>query len=287
MTRIIDVRGRPTALDPFYGGEPGSEREQRIEWVNARVGSNDPRHFTKSRTVDEFLKEAEEAGISKTVVLGRQVPMAAIPNDRIAELVSRDERLVGIGAVDPSSSEAGGVVGAVEEVRRAIEELGLAGINVDPGFGETPMLPDDRRLYPVYAACEGLGVPLFFMSGPLAGPSLEYTHPDKFAAVAGDFPSLNVVVAHGAYPFVDEAIGVAYKHERLHLSPDIYTFMTGGMRWVKAARGFLRDQLLFGTGYPFRSMQQTVDDYRELPWGDEVVRAVMHDNAARVLDLER
>jgi uncharacterized protein len=282
MTDIVDVRGRPTDLDPFYAGEPGSEREARIAWVNRRVGSADPLHFTASTDREQFLAEAEKAGIATTVVVGRHIPRARVPNDRVAEYAAASERFVGIGAVDPSEM---GVVAAVAEVRRAVGDLGLRGINMDPGLSAVPMLPHDRRLYPVYAECEHLGVPVFLMSGPLAGPTLEYTLPRHFDAVASDFPDLDIVIAHGAYPFADEAVGVAYKHERVHLSPDIYTFMAGAESYVKGLDGFLADQYLFGTGYPFRGMDQTVQEHLALPLAEETMKKIMGGNTRRLLRL--
>lgn len=283
MTKIIDARGRPLALDPFYGSTP--ERANRIAWVNRRVGCTDPEHFVGANTLEDFLADARASGIDASLVIGRQVPIANIANDRVAEVVSQDDSLIGVGAVDPSNPETGGVVGAVEEVRRSVETLGLQGINMDPGFGVDPMLPNDRRLYPVYAACEGLGVPVFLMSGPLSGPTLEFTLPRHYAAVASDFPDLDVVVSHGAYPFVEEAVGAAFRNERLYLSPDIYTFMPGGGTYIEGMSGVLAEQFIFATGYPFRAMKQTVDEYRGLDLGEAAASSVLHGNIERILGL--
>ena len=80
-------------------------------------------------------------------------------------------------------------------------------------------------------------------------------------------------------------IGVAFRYENVHLVPDMYIFQPGGSLYVEAANGFLRDQLLFATSYPFRAMRQTVDDFLNLGFKDEVLDGVLYRNAERVLKL--
>ena len=123
------------------------------------------------------------------------------------------------------------------------------------------------------------------MSGPTS-PSLAYTDPTPVGRVAAAFPSLPVVCFHGFYPYVNEIIGVAFRHANVFVVPDMYLFLPGGGLYVEAGNGFLRDQLLFGTSYPFRAMKQTVDDFIALGWRDEVLDLVLYKNAERVLGLE-
>ncbi len=279
MTRkIVDLRSRPSFLHDFYGATPGTREFETAKWLNRRVGSKDDTHFTRSHTMEAFVEEVREAGITKAVVVGRDTPALKISNEKIAEITEPHEELIGIGSVNPQNPHA------IAGIERAIHELKLAGINIEPGFGTPPLKADDPSNYPVYDACAQLGVPVFLMSGPTS-PSLEYTNPVAVGNVARDFPNLPIVCYHGFYPYVNEMIGVAFRHENVYVVPDMYIFLPGGRLYVEAANGFMRDQLMFGSSYPFRAMRQTVEDFLQLGFKEEVLDRVLFENVARVLRL--
>jgi predicted TIM-barrel fold metal-dependent hydrolase len=117
----------------------------------------------------------------------------------------------GFACVDPRD-----VMGAVREVDRAINELGLRGIVFEPGF--LGISPIDRRCYPVYAKCVELGVPVGLHTGinfSLHGP-LEYERPVPIDRIACDFPDLTLICHHG-WPWPHEAAAVAWKHKNVYL----------------------------------------------------------------------
>ncbi|MGZ4997995.1 MAG: amidohydrolase family protein, partial [Methylobacter sp.] len=100
------------------------------------------------------------------------------------------------------------------------------------------------------------------------------------------FPQLPIVCYHGFYPYVNDILGIAFRYENVHLVPDMYIFLPGGRLYVEAANGFLRDQLLFGSSYPFRAMGQTVEDFLKLGFQDDVLDDVLFNNAKRLLNLD-
>ncbi len=280
-TQIVDMRSRPSFLHDFYGATPGTAEYDVVKWLNRRVGSKNDEHFTRSKTIEGFVEEIREAGITAAVIVGRDTPGIKHSNDQIKEITGGHNELVGIGSVDPHSL---GIKAAVAEVERAVKKLGLKGINVEPGFGNPPMKADDPLLYPIYDACDQLGVPVCIMSGPTS-PSLELTDPAPVGRVARAFPKLAIVCYHGFYPYVNEIIGVAFRYENVCVVPDMYIFCPGGSLYVEAANGFMKDQFMFGSSYPFRAMGQSVEDYRKLGFRDEVMGQVFYENAKRVLKL--
>ncbi|MDB5461185.1 MAG: amidohydrolase 2 [Caulobacteraceae bacterium] len=280
--KIIDMRSRPSFLHDFYGKTPGTKAYDTARWLNRRTGSHDDEHFARSQTVEAFVQEVRDAGIDQAVVVGRDTPALRHSNEEIRDLVSPFRELIGLGSVNPQSQSP---KTNAHEIEKAVRQYGLAGINIEPGFGDPPLKPDHPVLFPVYEACQALGVPVFLMSGPTS-PSLEYTDPAPVGRVASAFPDLQIVCFHGFYPYVNEIIGVAFRHPNVFVVPDMYIFLPGGGLYVEAANGFLRDQLLFGTSYPFRAMKQTVDDFLQLGWKDEVLDGILHGNAARVLKLQ-
>lgn len=276
---IIDMRSRPALLHSFYGSTPGTDSYQTVRWLNARTGSHEPEHFARSHTLEGYVREVREAGITTAVVVGRDTPGIRISNDVIAELVGHHPGLlVGVGAVDPQSPNA------VVEVGRAVTSLGLKGINLEPGFLRPAIKADDPSLFPVYSACQDLAVPVFLMSGPTAA-NLDDVHPIAVGAVATAFPRLTIVCYHGFYPFIAEIIAIAFKHPNVHVVPDMYTFAPGGGLYLEAANGFMQDQFLFGTAYPFRAMGQSVEDFLSSSISERVLDKVLYQNALRVLGI--
>ncbi|MEO7335980.1 MAG: amidohydrolase family protein [Caldimonas sp.] len=281
-TKTIDMRSRPAFLHDFYGKTPGTPDYEVVKWLNGRVGSKEPEHFTRSKDVKSFVKEIDGAGIATAVVVGRDTPGIRHSNDEMAAMCKGQKQLVAMGSVDPHRL---GIKGAVAEVERAVRKLGVRGINVEPGFGNPPRNCDDPMLFPVYEACAALGVPVSIMSGPTAS-SLDNVRPAAVGHVARAFPNLSIVCYHGFYPFVNEIIGVALRWENVFIVPDMYIFAPGGKLYVEAANGAMRGQILFGSSFPFRPMKQSVDDYRALGFDDGVIDDVMHGNATRVLKLD-
>ncbi len=279
MTKIIDMRSRPSLLHDFYGATPGTDEYEVAKWLNRRVGSKDDEHFKRSINIEAFVEEVREVGITASVVVGRDTPNLTISNDRILELTAPYKELIGIASVDPQKPNA------VAQIERAVKELGFKGINIEPGFGSPALKVDDVLIYPIYEACEQLGVPVFLMSGPTT-PDLEYANPAAVGRLARAFPKLQIVCYHGYYPYVSEMIGVAFRYENVYVVPDMYIFLPGGSLYVEAANGFMRNQLLFGSSYPFRAMGQTVDDFIGLGFKGAVLDDVLFNNATQLLKLD-
>lgn len=280
--RVIDMRCRPAYLHDFFGKTPGSEGEAVARWLNRRVGTRgDDGHFIRSRTPAGFLAEVREGGLSRAVVVGRHTPSQHLPNDTIHEIVRGHRELIGVGAVDPVLQ---GQDAALAEAERAVRQLGLAGVDLEPGFGSPPRHADDPAYFPVYELCQSLQVPVFLMTGPTT-PDLRYNDPAPLARVAQAFPQLSIVCYHGWWPNVQQALGVAFRYENVHLVPDMYLFQPGHAAWVQAANSFLGEQLLFGSSYPFRPIRQSVEDAQALGFSDAALERLLYDNAARLLKI--
>lgn len=281
MSNVIDMRCRPAYLHDFFGATPDSPGEATARWLNRRVGTRgDDGHFVRSRTHEGFLAEVREAGLSKAVVVGRHTPGQHLPNDRIHSIVKNDDVLIGIGAVDPDLLGQG----TLPEVNRVIEQLGLAGVNLEPGFGAPARHPDDPIYFPIYERLVELNAPLFLMSGPTT-PDLRFNDPAPLSRVAATFPGLRIVVYHGYYPNVQQLVGVAFRYENVFLVPDMYLFQPGSQVVVEAANSFLADQVLFGSSYPFRPIRQSIEDALKLGFKGESVDKFFHLNARRVLGI--
>lgn len=144
--------------------------------------------------------------------------------------------------------------------------------------------PDDAIYFPIYDLAQDLGIPIFLMTGPTT-PDLRYNDPAALAQVAKAFPRLQLVAYHGYWPQVQQAIGVAFRYENVFLVPDMYLFQPGTQFYVEAANSFLKEQLLFGSSYPFRPIRQSIEDFLALGWHDNAIEPLLYGNAARILKI--
>ena len=173
---------------------------------------------------------------------------------------------------------------AVREIRRCIDELGFKAIRVLPWLCERP--PTDRLFYPVYTACCDLGVPFCTQIGH-TGPLMdsEVGRPIYLDRVALDFPELVIVGGHIGYPWTEEAIAVATKHENVYIDTSAYTVKRYPPALVEFMRGHGRHKVLFGSNYPMIAPAQALAGLAKLRLDDEACELFLGGNAQRVFAL--
>jgi predicted TIM-barrel fold metal-dependent hydrolase len=173
----------------------------------------------------------------------------------------------------------------VRELRRCVTELGFRGLRVVPWLWDAP--PTDRRYYPLYATCVELGVPFFTQvghTGPL-GPS-ETGRPIPYIdQVALDFPELVIVGGHIGYPWTEEMVAVARKHENVYIDTSAYTARRYPPELVRYLQKDGRRKVLFGTNYPMIAPQKALEHLDALGLDDEVRELFLRGNARRLLGL--
>lgn len=246
------------------------------------------RRWTKSPTptaelpVSDTLAALQASGISRALTSAWVAPRnVMISNDEVHGFVGQSGGLlVGVGSVDISRPMA-----AMREVRRCVLELGFKAIRILPWLWEAP--PTDRRFYPVYAACCEMGVPFCTQighTGPLM-PS-EVGRPIYLDQVAIDFPELTIVGGHIGYPWTEEAIAVATKHERFFIDTSAYTVRRYPAALVEFMRGHGRHKVLFGSNYPMILPGKALEGLETLGLDDEARSLFLAGNATRVYALD-
>lgn len=83
-------------------------------------------------------------------------PASTCPTTTSMPSCRASRSLIGIGAVDPALQ---GEAAALAEVERAVKVLGLAGIGIEPGFGQPPRHPDDAVYFPIYERAQQWACP--------------------------------------------------------------------------------------------------------------------------------
>jgi predicted TIM-barrel fold metal-dependent hydrolase len=224
----------------------------------------------------------DHGGVAKSLISAWVAPRnVMISNDEVAGFVAQaPDRLIGVGSVDLTKPMA-----AMREVRRCVGELGFKGIRVLPWLWEVP--PTDRRFYPIYAACCEAGVPFCTQighTGPLM-PS-EVGRPIYLDQVALDFPELVIVGGHIGYPWTDEAVAVATKHQNVYIDTSAYTVKRYPPALVEFMRGHGRKKVLFGSNYPMIAPGKALEGLDGLGLDDEARELFLSGNARRVFAID-
>lgn len=210
---------------------------------------------------------------------GPQGPL--IPNDVVADLVdAHPSRLSGVCAVPLDRP-----MDAVRELRRCVRDRGFKALRALPWLWDAP--PDDRRYYPLYAACVDLGVPFCLQvghTGPLcpSEPGRPIPYLDR---VALDFPELVIVAGHIGYPWTEEMIALARKYEHVYIDTSAYKPSRYPDTLVRYLRRDGRDKVLFGSNYPMLQPAACLAEVDALDLDDDVRARFLAGNARRVFGL--
>lgn len=235
--------------------------------------------------IDATLAAMDDAGIDFGLLSAWHAPRegALISNDEVASWVlAEPERLGGLAAVDLDKP-----MHAVRELRRCVHELRFKGLRVVPWLWDAP--PTDRRYYPLYAACVELGVPFCTQvghTGPLR-PS-ETGRPIPYVdQVALDFPELVIVCGHIGYPWTEEMVAVARKHENVYIDTSAYTSRRIPRELVSYmhTRGGRR-KVLFATNYPMILPRDALAELDSLQLDAETRELYLDGNARRVFAID-
>lgn len=176
-------------------------------------------------------------------------------------------------------------MGAVREIRRRVDGHRFVGVRVVPWLWGLP--PNDRRYYPVYAACVDAGVPFCTQighTGPLrtseTGRPLPYLED-----VLLDFPELTVVAGHVGFPWIDEVLTLTVKFPNFHVDTSAYTLSRLPAPFVDWMRGPGQRRVMFGTNYPMLTPARCLRGLDTLGLTPQQREAFLSGNARRVFDL--
>jgi predicted TIM-barrel fold metal-dependent hydrolase len=189
-----------------------------------------------------------EDGVDVALLFTEYSPRATgiQPVEDVLPVVAADpERFRLVGNVNPHLHFP-----LAEEVERQLD-LGAVALKLHPvhaGFAS-----NDRALYPAYEVCRARGVPVIVHCGTSSFPGARNTFADPVLLddVLGDFPTLDVVLAHGGRGWWYDAaafIALSRPNAWIDLSglpPQRLTEYYAAHNWARLSRRFL-----FGTDWP-------------------------------------
>ena len=245
----------------------------------------------RTPTIDALAEHYRERNMAAVVfTIDATTATGRVPNS-VEEIIERaavhNDVLIPFGSVDPLRGHD-----AVRRARRLIDDYGVRGFKFHPSI--QAFEPNDRRFYPLYEVIAEAGVPALFHTGQTGigsglpgghGIKLRYSDPMLLDDVAADFPTLTVVMAHPAVPWVDAQIAIATHKSNVYVDLSGWAPKYFPPQLVRALNTTLRTKALFGSDYPVLTADRWFRDFGQLEIKPEVIPLIQRDNAIRILGL--
>lgn len=212
--------------------------------------------------LEQYRRTATADSVT-TVVFGGKARLSGLWVDDayVAEYVAQDpEHIIGFQSIDPTQP------GWQAEMKHGHEYLGLRGIKLLPMYAG--FRPDCDSVTPLWEYASSHGLPVLLHTGTtfIAQAPIEYTLPRHLDPVATKFPDVPIILAHLGHPYEGECIAVIRKHANvyadisaLHYRP----FQLYHSLMLVQEYG-VWDKVLFGTDYPFTTVDATIADLKRL-----------------------
>ena len=226
---------------------------------------------------DLLLPEMDKWGVERAMV-------GVSPANVIAQktLADHPDRFFGAYEFDPNKG--------MDEIRMLIKMHETYGIKAATAFpaGYLPQVPiNDKKMYPFYAKCVELDIPVFVCSG-IPGPRVPFApqHVERIDEVCYDFPELRFVTRHGCEPWTALAVKLMLKWPNLYYSTSAFAPRHYPQDIINYANTRGADKVIYAGYFPMGlSLERIMTDMVSVGFKDEVWPKFLRGNAMRVLKL--
>ena len=244
----------------------------------------------KGIPIPQYLKMMDQAGIEHSLLIAvragdmRVKGSFHISYERVAQICSRyPDRFSGLAGVDPTLG-----MQQLRDLEYAINELGFVGAHFYPHWFDLP--PDHAYVFPVYAKCIELDVPIMMQVGHNLIYQRDRRLPSVGRPIALDrvamlYPELRLLGIHLGVPWTDEMISMAWKHENIFIGGDAYAPKHWPKQMVHYANTYGQHKFLFGTDWPVIDPIRAVKEVNLLNFRPGPLQNIMRENAIRIFKL--
>lgn len=254
------------------------ESKEDFEFPVEYMFKDVPKDLPTDDPVSLLLQQMDRFGIEKAVI--------GVSEGESADkaLKTFPDRFIPSGAIaDPND-----VMGSVNAIRRDYEHYGIRATSVFPAGTFPQVAIDDPKMYPIYATCVDLGIPIFVCAG-VPGPRVPFAPQEvsRIDVVMFDFPDLVFVTRHGCEPWEDLAVKLMLKWPNLYYSTSAFAPKYYPKAIVDYANTRGADKVLYAGYFPMGlSLERIFSDMPKVPLKDEVWPKFLYGNAARILGLD-
>ena len=280
MSQVIDIVCNLYTPRTVKEGRTGLDEEFKAQ---VRM----PEKLRPGVEIKDYLKMMDRAGVERSLLVAvragdlRVKGSFEVPYEYVHEICQQHpDRFSGLAGVDPSRGMRG-----LYDLEAAVNEYGFVGAHWYPHWFAMP--PDAAQIYPYYAKCCELDIPIMMQ----VGHNLVYSRERRLPSVgrpicldqvAIDFPDLVLIGIHIGVPWTDEMISMCWKHENVYTAGDAYAPKHWPKQFVHYANSYGRHKVLFGTDWPVIDPERGVREVEELGLREESKRMLMRENALRI-----
>jgi predicted TIM-barrel fold metal-dependent hydrolase len=259
-----------------------TERMASAPWLATLLRWSGRADVSFSSTPQSTLASMDAVGVDIAFLSAWYGPEGSlISNEELAaQIESAPTRFRGL-----ASANLRDPMGAVREIRKWVDGKRFVGVRFVPWLWDLP--PNDRRYYPIYAACVELGVPFCTQighTGPLKRSECGRLIP-YLEDVLLDFPELVVVGGHVGFPWLDELITLTIKFPNFFVDTSAYTTRRLPSGFVDYMKGMGASRVMFGTNWPMISHAKCLEHLDGLALSQEGREFFLSGNARRVFKL--
>ena len=177
---------------------------------------------------------------------------------------------------------------AIRKLVRLYETYGVRAVTAFPSGTYPQVAINDKKMYPIYAKCVELGLPIFCCAG-VPGPRLRFApqHVELIDEVMYDFPELVFVTRHGCEPWTELAVKLMLKWPGLHYSTSAFAPRYYPKAVIDFANTRGAEKIIYAGYFPMGlSLERIMTEMDGVPLKDEVWPKFLRGNALRVLGLD-
>ena len=236
-----------------------------------------PEDPTEGDMVEYTIDQMDRHGIEKALI-GFSIE-GGLQYDACIE---HPDRFMGGIAVDPNEG-----MKAIHKITEASQRIDLKAVTLFPS-GCNPGVPiNDKRMYPVYAKCCELDIPVLCCVG-VPGPRVPMMpqHVELIDEVCWFFPELKFVMRHGADPWTDLAVKLMLKWPNLYYSTSAFSPKYYPDEIIRFANTRGADKIMYAGYFPMGlSLDRIMGDMPNVGFKDEVWPKFLRENAVKVFGL--
>lgn len=229
-----------------------------------------------THTAPNLARDLRDLGIVYAVVLPIDMPVGMRNSDSVLEVAREYEELIPFGSVHPFDSDA-------DSRLLTQRERGALGIKLHPNAQF--VAPDHPKTVHLCGRCGTHGLPVLFHCGPVgiepeAGRRRSQVF--RYEKAMAENPDTTFVLGHSGALQFDEALRFADRYPNV-----LFELSCLGLPALRQVLETVpADRLLYGTDWPFYHQSLTLARILLATEGEPALRrAVLHDNAARLLGL--
>ena len=195
-------------------------------------------------------------------------------------LEEHPDRFVTCVEIDPNET-----MPTIAKIRESVARFPVRAVSTFPSGYKVPL--NDKKMYPIYATCVELDLPIFVCVG-IPGPRIPFApqHVELIDEVMYDFPDLTFVMRHGAQPWTELAMKLMLKWPNLYYSTSAFAPKHYDKVIIDYANTRGADKIIYAGYFPAGlSYERIFNDMDNVGFKDEVWPKFLRENALKVLKL--